>query len=448
MSENTPLLLIVDYNLTRIADVAHIARYARERHGAEIVLIRPDPGERDLRLCEQVIDLDPLAEGFVETAVAHLAPFRNRLRAGLVFSDNAVQRGAELLERLGLPVDSSELAAGAFSKHAYRVGEARIGALLDAQSVMVPHCAEVRSIDDLQRFADAHPDGFVVKPSCEGNNRGVVVVRQGDSLEAAFAEVAPYLHNGAICEEFIPFRREFSFDGVGTSEFITEKVSANGPYPVELGQILPARLSATEHATLTRTGRLANLLVGQQHGPFHNEIKLSDDGTRSAVVEPNRRPGGMKIWTIAEAAYGIDFYALWVDAAFGERREVEVVPSSTQAATVMLGVPSEGTFSPPDSARGNALLEQALLLTAADLGVEPGSLRRLEFAWLSDQPRFIPLVPRENGDFAAQACIVLENSHADIRDVVAILRKRWLRTLADGTQAVETASATHATFAA
>ncbi len=75
----------------------------------------------------------------------------------------------------------------------------------------MPAFTEIASLDQLHAFAHDHPEGFVViKPAAEGNNRGVVVVRPGDDLTAAFAEVLPYLEGGVICEELIPYRREYS----------------------------------------------------------------------------------------------------------------------------------------------------------------------------------------------------------------------------------------------
>lgn len=429
MNANPPLLLIIDYNLSRVSDVAHIAAYARARYGAKIVLVRANPSERDAQLCEYLIDLDPLADDFVEQALRYLKPWREQLRAGMVFSDNAVHSGAALLERLALPVDSAALAANAYSKRDYRVSEARVRDLFESQGVMVPDCVEVDCVEDLREFAGRHPDGFVVKPSCEGNNRGVVVVKRGDSLEAAFAAVEPYLSRGAICETFIPFSREFSFDGVGATEFVTEKVSAHGRYPVEVAQILPAQISGAERATLTRSGRLANVLVGQLRGPFHNEIKLDDAGREAAIVEPNRRPAGMKIWTIAEEVYGIDFYALWVDAAFGVVREPRLAPVGKQAATVMLGVPSDGTCLPATLDEGAQLFDRTLARAAALLGLD--AMRRLEFGWLGETERFIPALPRDNADFAAQACFAVDSDAADMRTVVTTVRATWLSVLAE-----------------
>ncbi|WP_116136706.1 ATP-grasp domain-containing protein [Trinickia diaoshuihuensis] len=418
-------LLIVDYNLSRVDDVAHLAQYARERHGARTVLIRSGPNERDRRICDAVIDLDPLAERFVEDALARLAPIAGDLRAGIVFSDNAVQQGAALLERLGLAVDSSVLAEGAFSKHAYRVAEHRVRALLQAQRVMVPDYTQAVSADDLRRFAADHPNGFVVKPSCEGNNRGVVVVRSGENFEAAFAEAAPYLSRGVICEELIPFAREFSYDGLGPLSFITEKVSATGRYPVEVAQILPSRLAAHESETLARAGRFANLLVGQRDGPFHNEIKLSDDGLHAAVVEPNRRPAGMKIWWLAHWAYGIDLFHAWIDAVWGIAPPSELPPPERFAAAVMLGVGRDQLFSPQDVRVDAAPLDDAIARTVAALGLREGALRSRGFEWLTAERRFVHAVARDNADFVALATITLEADDADIRDVVATLRASW-----------------------
>ncbi|XAO71520.1 MAG: hypothetical protein AAYR33_00615 [Acetobacteraceae bacterium] len=133
-----PLLLIVDYNLSHVGDVAHIVQLVRDTYDAGTVLVRHRPGELDRALCDHVVDLDPLAPDFVEQALLQLQPLRSRLKAGLVFSDNVVQSGALLLEKLGLPVDSASLAAGAYSKQAYRNLETSIWDLLKAQRVMAP----------------------------------------------------------------------------------------------------------------------------------------------------------------------------------------------------------------------------------------------------------------------------------------------------------------------
>ncbi|WP_092928062.1 ATP-grasp domain-containing protein [Actinopolyspora alba] len=421
-----PILIIVDYNLSRIDEVRHLQEYARERHSATVILIRADPTETDHAIADEVIDLDPLSDDFAELGEKLLADRRERIKAGIVFSDNAVRSGVELLERLGVAVDSPHLAEGAFSKHSYRLGESRVADLLTAQGIMVPAFAKISSFEELSVFARDHAEeGFVVKPAVEGNNRGVVAVRPGDDLTAAFAEVLPYLDSGVICEEFIPYRREYSFDGLGSLEFLTEKISARGRYPVEIAQVLPAAVDEYELVTLKRTGRQANLLVGQRNGPFHNEIKLSDDGLSAAIVEPNRRPAGMKIWSMARWVYGIDLHHRWVDTAFGTAANTGQLVPRCSAATVMLGVGSDRSFSPDDVAVGANPFAEAVQATAEWFGLGEGELTIMEFSWLSPARRELHAVARDNADFAAQGCVVLHGDRADIRTVVYALREAW-----------------------
>ncbi|SKC86044.1 hypothetical protein SAMN05445504_4672 [Burkholderia sp. CF099] len=429
MNRHRGTLLIVDYNLSRVTDVIHMSDYARRRYNVDTVLIRDNPEDLDTRLCDHVIGLDPLSQDFVDSAVEALSPWLDRLRGGIVFSDNAVQNGAALLERLGLRVDSSRLALGAFSKLEYRRAEANCRVLVAAQRVMAPDSASIASLEELEQFAHAHPEGFVVKPSCEGNNRGVVIVRPGDDLFAALSEVAPYLENGVICEQIIPYHREFSFDGIADLSFVTEKMSASGRYPVEIAQVLPARVNQTERETLLRTGRLANWLVGQRDGPFHNEIKVSDDGKFAAVVEPNRRPAGMKIWNLAATVYGVDFYHLWIDSVLGDSYKPSALEAKCQAATVMLGVKTDRRFAPADVLSGSKPLVIALTETAFRHGLSEDELLPSEFAWLSQDRRLVPAIPRDNSDFVAYACLSLHTSRVDIRDVVRSLRECWADAL-------------------
>lgn len=59
MTIKTSVFLIIDYNLARVAEVAHMSDYARRRYHVDTLLIRANPGEHDKRLCDHVIALDP-----------------------------------------------------------------------------------------------------------------------------------------------------------------------------------------------------------------------------------------------------------------------------------------------------------------------------------------------------------------------------------------------------
>lgn len=425
MPLRAPVLLIVDYNLSRIGDVLHMRNHARERWGAETWLIRANPQDHDLQISDRVIDADPLAPDFVAQALHRLAGDAARISAGLVFSDNAVASGAALLERLGLPVDDAARALAAFDKLAYREAEQAIAPLLDRLGVMLPDFQPIECVNDVRNFALRQERGFVIKPACEGNNRGVVMVAPGGDCEDAFAEVAPYLDGGVLAEAFIAYNREYSYDGLGELWFITEKVSATGRYPVEVAQILPARLNPQERQAIRLTGEQVNRLVGQRIGPFHNEIKLSDRDCHTAVIEPNRRPGGMKIWTLAKAVHGLDLYAAWVDSVFAATVPRELPDASCSAATVMFGVPQDMTLDVSGLGAIDSLVEDTLTRAAQTLAMASADITLLECAWIAGESRLIHAIPRDNSDFVAHACVALHDPRVDIRDLVAVLREQW-----------------------
>ncbi|MFJ4193633.1 acetyl-CoA carboxylase biotin carboxylase subunit family protein [Pseudomonas sp. NPDC089534] len=429
MPLRAPVLLIVDYNLSRIGDVLHMRNHARQRWGAETWLVRAEPQDHDKTISDRVIAADPLAPDFVGQALGLLGDDAARVSAGLVFSDNAVASGAALLERLGLAVDDAALALGAFDKLAYRIAEDRLRPLLNREGVMLPDFMRIDGVNDVRTFAARQERGFVIKPACEGNNRGVVMVAPGGDCEQAFAEVAPYLDGGVLAEAFIPFTREYSYDGLGDLWFITEKVSATGRYPVEVAQILPARLSEEERLAIRVAGEQVNRLVGQRIGPFHNEIKLSDSGCSTAVIEPNRRPGGMKIWTLAQAVHGLDLYAAWVDSVFAEAVPKALPPAACSAATVMFGVPRDMTLDVAGLGDRQALVEDTLTLAAQELGLAREAVTLLESAWVAGEARLIHAVARDNSDFVAHACVALHDAKVDIRDLVRVLREQWLAVL-------------------
>ncbi|MFA7893672.1 ATP-grasp domain-containing protein [Pseudomonas putida] len=425
-----PVLLVVDYNLSRIGDVQHMRNHARERWNAETWLVRSTPQAHDLNISDRLIDADPLAQDFIQRVLDQLGDDAARISAGIVFSDNAVASGAALLERLGLPVDDARLALGAFDKLAYRISEQRIGPMLTQLGVMVPDFERIRCLEDVQNFARRQARGFVIKPTTEGNNRGVVLVAPGADCDQAFAEVEPYLASGVLAEALIPFDREYSYDGLGELWFITEKVSATGRYPVEVAQILPARLDHQERMAIRVVGEQVNRLVGQRIGPFHNEIKLSEKDCNTAVVEPNRRPAGMKIWTLAQAVHGLDLYAAWIDSVFSTEIPKELPEPSCSAATLMFGVPQDMTVDVARLGDVHALVVETIACAAQRLGIAQDAVVLLECAWVTSARRLVHATPRDNSDFVAQACVALHDGQADIRDLVSALREQWLEVMA------------------
>ncbi len=401
-------LLVVDYNLARIDDVRLMTTYAKNRYGLRTALIRPNPTEQDHALAEKVWDLDPLDPQFITKALNKLGEIRPRIRAVLPFSDNAVFAGPQLAEALGCLADSSEGAQAAFSKSVYREEEQKLRAMAEMQNLFVPRFEKVHSLTELRKFAESCPKGFVLKPSCEGNNRGVLRLNPGDDLESAFQEVMPYLAGGLIAEELIPFEEEFSFDGIGELCFITQKMSLSSKYPVEIGQKLPAPMNRDLRQTVARAGRFANLIVGQLHGPFHNEVKVDGMTMQASVVEPNRRPAGMKIWHLAERVYGLNFFHLWVDRIVtGDSATVLPEPKG-MAAIRQLRPSKDGMVLGLESPESQRQLFNQIVSELEKGGLFPEVLWS-DFRILKRDGDRVTKEAKDNGGFLGEVCLFSRN---------------------------------------
>ena len=402
----TKWICIVDYNLTRIADVKMMVDYASQKHSLRTVLIRANPTSVDQDLADLVINLDPLASNFATEAEGALGEIRTQIAAVLPFSDNSVVSGAQLAERLNLRSDNSEMAKRAFSKLAYRQAEFPHSRQLAHDKIMAPAMKKIATSRDLVNFIADFGEA-VLKPSCEGNNRGVIRLSAHNDLEAAFNEVAPYLKLGVIAEQVIPFPTEFSLDGLGHLHFITRKLGVSGRYPVECGQIVGTKIPPGIVNAVTRAGSWANVLCGQRIGPFHNEIKYDPLSGMTAIVEPNRRPAGMRIWHLAEKAFGINFFHLWIDQMITGKTPLFLPTPERTAGIRMLGSSRDGllTFPTASTEKTRALIDEVTMefLAARTSLNSPPEI--FDFQWNQIFGSKIPSRPSDNSQFVAQVCM-------------------------------------------
>ncbi|MDX1901784.1 MAG: biotin carboxylase [Gammaproteobacteria bacterium] len=427
MSKLKKYILIIDYNLSRYDDVKMMAEYALSKYGLRAILIRPNPSSIDQLVADHIINLDPRSEGFIEDAIRCLSSFANDIQAGLVFSDNAVFSGAKLLESLGLETDSALMAESAYSKIKYRQAESENINLWNKQNIFVPNFKVIYTLDEVIEFSQNNPNGFVLKPACEGNNRGVMLLREGDNLDEALSSIMPYLKDGLICEELIQFEEEYSFDGISHLTFITKKLSKKSKYPVEYGQIVSGEMDTRTAELIARAGAVANMIVGQCRGPFHNEIKLSLEKDQAAIIEPNRRPAGMKIWSLAEKVFGYDFYQLWIDRVVAKKLPSKLPPAKGVSAIRMLGAPCDGVFKLPVYLSNNS----DLLFKKFIEQFKKHSHVAFPIEWFGFQLNKktgddVVKVQKDNSDFIAQICIYLNDSRVDVIQLLDQINDCWL----------------------
>ena len=425
-------MVIVDYNLSRVDDVRLLLKHGKEAHGLGSILIRRNPTQTDVSLADHVIDLSPLDVDFVEKAVAALKPFLGEISAVLPFSDDSVWSGAKLAETLGVAADQPDAAEAAFSKSVYRKWETELRRQLTAGGMMVPRFARIESLEDLASFARLCPFGFVLKPSCEGNNRGVLRLLPGDSLLEAFEEVESYLSGGLVAEELISFPEEYSFDGVGALNFITQKLSVNSRYPVEYGQIVPARLPKKVSDSVRFAGLSANKIVGQSFGPFHNEIKYSPSLNQSAVIEPNRRPAGMKIWHLAEKVFGVNLFKLWVDQALNPSRPLPSLKSKGIGAIRQLPSPIDGKLSERFSSEFSDGIFLRILSDVRSRGqIDISDIEWFDFRITKSSMDRCVSVPKDNGQFLGEISLFCSDQSIDVEKALSEFEVSWKSVISE-----------------
>ncbi|MCX5388140.1 hypothetical protein [Streptomyces sp. NBC_00083] len=309
----TKVFAVMGYNNTRLADVKKLETYARELHGAELVLCKDGITATDRETVRHCLDNDLAAtEENIDSIIAHLGSHALELVGVLPFSDHGVPAGALLASRLGLPGADPAAAACAADKHLYRAREARHDTLPGHHRTI--RAREIHTADDAVAFwHEVAPRRIFLKPKGEGNSRGCTRVEDEAHIGSAFAGLSPYLAGGVMAEECVDGAREYSVDHVAGFSWLTEKTTTTGAYRAEIEQVVPAPLAPPTAGAVRRSGYAAAEICGYAGSAFHNEVFLLAGDRGTAVVEPNLRPAGMRIWDLAALAFDFDPWTAWLD---------------------------------------------------------------------------------------------------------------------------------------
>ncbi|MFI1719495.1 ATP-grasp domain-containing protein [Streptomyces sp. NPDC020489] len=260
----------------------------------------------------------------------------------------AVPATAALAEKLGLP-GATEQAAQALRD------KVRLREVTGAAGVRNPRWREVFGPEDILDFAGDGP--VVVKPA---NRQASVGVQLLDSVDAESAARAWQRTSSAAEYEQVPDREltwrflaeerlqgpEFSVEAlVRDGEIIFQNVTAKtvipGPYPVELGHLLPAPLDeATEDAFGTAMRALVDA-TGYRTGILHAEWILTDSGP--TLVECAGRCPGDYLIDLNDLAYGTRIRLTLIDLLAG--RPVTLPRAAEQTAAIRFLAAEPGTVT-------------------------------------------------------------------------------------------------------
>jgi hypothetical protein len=309
----TSCVVVVGYNGNRVHDIQKLRELCKSLYNARLILlvekIQPDDDQVADHVCSTSLAEDDVAAS-LELVVGCLNADSWKLIGVLPFSDRGVLLGAALASHFGLPGITPGEARAGLDKQIFRQLEAAAsispGGYRPVFSVRVESLSELR-----QRVVELGGKAFI-KPACEGASRGCRVIHHPSECDDAWLALKPYREGGIVLEELVQNAREYSWDFVAGSTWVTEKTTTEGAYRAEIQQVVPAPLAAEVQARLMAAGRHMSGLVSRDNGAWHNEVFLRCDNLTSAV-ETNMRPGGMHIWDLAKRAF-VDFdpWERWV----------------------------------------------------------------------------------------------------------------------------------------
>lgn len=230
-----------------------------------------------------------------------------------VASDVAAPTVAFVAEKMGLCGNSYEVAVRANNKFKMRNAFSNAG-------IPCPYYKTVTSLENLL-FEGSYP--VVVKPTDRSGSLGVTKVDGSDDLVKAVENaLASSFGHEAIMEEYIDGREisvEFiSYQGVHYPLQITDKVTTNEPYFVELEHHQPANLSKIQFEKIYALTQKALTALGITNGASHSEYRITEDG-RVIVMEIGARMGGDFIGSdLVQLSTGYDFLRGVIEVALGE----------------------------------------------------------------------------------------------------------------------------------
>ncbi len=416
-------LLVIGCAQGRVRDLYHLFAVAKRNYGFGSLLICQTGTEIDEQQCDRVIYTD-LTDSAKMVQVAEQLMALD-IATGVIFSDSATRHGPKLLHSLNLLDAELDHCTTGNDKFEFRKREAELKEEAPNYSY-APGFQELSTVSEVAELLGRYPNGIILKPKSEAGSRGVSRIRCHEEITDAFLNAEVFSTNGLVAEELLTITQEFSFDGVGDTCFVTAKIVANGRFPVEIGQLVPAPVTEQLREKIAGMGRWMNRLASPMATAFHNEIGLlasDEEGSPYlAAIESNQRPAGMKIWTLAEKVFARDFYEYWLESRLGVAVEQVELTANGSALTIMLGV-EEGCVINHSVYADQ--IETAFTSACQDVG-----LNLFDFEWY-ENGLILGREARSNAEFAAQACMHSSSAISDINAVFGQVQALWQSVLSD-----------------
>ena len=224
-------------------------------------------------------------------------------------------------EGLGTPCNSKECQEITANKYTMREQMRKCG-------VRIPAYQAIRSRDEKIDI----PFPVIVKPADSGGSRGVTLVRNQEELDKALTRAFDWSPNQIVMVEQFIEGREFSIESISYQGKhyilqITDKVTTEAPYFVELAHHQPADLTEKQRKGIKKLALQMLDALKIENSAGHTEIKMDATGI-PYVIEMGPRMGGDYISSdLVRLSTGYDFVKGVLEMATGQFEEPVFVES-------------------------------------------------------------------------------------------------------------------------
>lgn len=192
----------------------------------------------------------------------------------------------------------------------------------------------INDIEEIKGIEISFP--CIIKPADNSGSRGVNLIDDIKQLESAFIYSKKESRSGRVIVEEYMSGDEVSveivvYNGKSHVLAITDKLTTNAPYFVEMGHSQPSKFSDAICENIKEVAISAVNAIGLTNGPAHAEIIITNDGAK--MVEIGARMGGDCITShLVPLSTGIDMMKATIDIALGV--EPNVTPLFSKASAI------------------------------------------------------------------------------------------------------------------
>ena len=304
--------------------------------GASILQLPAIEKAKEMGLEVIAVDMNPEAVGFSVPGIikevistidtpAILKAARHHKIDGIMTlaSDMPMQSVAVVSHEMGLVGISSDTALKATNKAFMRDALKENGVPIPLYYRVKGKKSFIEAVDQIRKA------GYkcIVKPADNSGSRGVDLLSSDSDLDKAYEYTVSNSRGGEIVvEEFMEGPEvsveTLAIDGDVHVIQITDKITTDAPYFVEMGHSQPSKLSAEIKSKIAEVAIAANMAIGIQNGPSHTEIKVTKEGPK--IVELGARLGGDCITThLVPLSTGVDMVECNILIALGEKPNLE-----------------------------------------------------------------------------------------------------------------------------